>query len=513
MVNKQSSRINNAFKNVSLGSILQIVALIMSFVSRTFFVKILGNDYLSCDGLFSNVLTILSFTELGIGSAIIYSLYKPIAESDYEQIGKLMNLFATAYRYITVIIAAIGVCIIPALRVIINDVPDVQESITLIYCLFLANTIASYIYGYKRSFLIANQENYIVLSIQQVCNLLKLVLQILFLVLTHDYILYLIINIFATLVSNVISTRIADKKYPWIRLYEKEKLLKDERKPVFSNIFSIAQYKLGAVILNGTDNIIISAFIKTSYVGLYSNYNLIINAVSQIINQACGGLQATIGNHNVESDEKHRYDVFKKLYFISFWSFGFFSVSLCVLLNPFIGDVWLGKDYLLDQSVVVALAVSFYVNVINTIPSTYRTTLGFFKEARFCPIMASVLNIALSIIFAKIIGLSGVFWATIIARFFTFNIIDPVIVFRHGFRLRPIKYFTSFAGYSFILVVDYCLTNYAVSAVTIDGFGGFIVKILLDVIVCNGVLLLFLFKMPTFKEVLKTVRIYFPRGK
>ena len=254
----QKSRILNAIKNVGIAGILQIMTLILSFVSRTFFVKLLGNDYLSCEGLFSNILTILSFSELGIGSAIIFSLYKPIADEDQKQICKLMNLFRTAYRYIALFITLAGMALIPFLDILISDVPDIKESIALLYCLFLANTVASYILGYKRTFLIANQENYIVLLVQQGIHVIKIVIQIWFLYLTHDYVLFLLISIICTLATNITTTIITDRKYPWLNHNKNEKLTKSERKPIFANISAIVQYKLGSVVLNGTDNIIIA---------------------------------------------------------------------------------------------------------------------------------------------------------------------------------------------------------------------------------------------------------------
>lgn len=503
---KHNSRINNAIKNVGIAGTLQVLTLLLSFVSRTFFVKLLGNDYLSCDGLFTNILTILSFSELGIGSAIIFSLYKPIAEDDYIQIGKLMHMFRTSYRYIALFISIVGLSIIPFLSYLVKDVPDVKENISVIYCLFLANTVASYIFGYKRSFLIANQENYIVLLIQQVFNVIKTILQVAFLYFTRNYIVYLLITIICTLLTNIISTIITDKKYPFIKKYKNERLTSEERKPIFSNISSILQYKLGSVILNGTDNIIISLFLKTSYVGICSNYNMIINAVSVIVNQAANGLQATIGNFNVTSNKEERYRIFKQLYFITFWLFGFFSISLANLLTPFITDVWLGKNYSLKYEVVIALSLSFFVNAINIIPSMFRTSLGYFKEAKMCPIIASILNIVLSIILAKIMGLSGVFFATAISRFFTFNIIDPYYVFKRGFGMNAWVYFKRFFVYFGILIANYYLTYLCVNCIKISGLFGFLLKLLVNVIVCNLIFIIIFFKTDLFKETILLIK-------
>ena len=508
---EKKSRIQNAVTNVGAAGIIQVITIVLNFISRTIFIKMLGNDYLSCDGLFTNILTVLSFSELGVGSAIIFSLYKPIADDDKVQIGKLMNLFAVAYRYIALTIGILGICVIPFLKYLIKDVPDVRESIFLLYVLFLMNTVSSYIFGYKRSFLIANQENYIVLFIQQGVNVVKIVVQFLALLYTHNYILYLILNIVATLVVNIVSTGLTDKKYKWLKAYQKNKLLKEERKPIFSNIFSIFQYKLGSVILNGTDNIIISVVLKTSFVGLVSNYNMIISAIQSIVNQACGGLQATVGNYNAISDKENKYKIFCKLNFISNWVFGFFTICFAVLINPFIEDVWVGKDFLLPYDVVIALSLSMYISFINTIPSTYRTTMGYFKEARRCPIYASILNIFLSVVLAKTIGLSGIFFATAISRFLTFNMVDPYYVFKKGFGLNVLKFHAQFALNFLVLILNYAVTFYCVHLIGIRGFGGFIIKAVIACVICNLLFFAVYFKTTIFSETLHTLKAFIKR--
>lgn len=507
------SRIKNTIKNVGIGSVLQVVTILLSFVSRTIFVKLLGNDYLSCDGLFTNILTMLSFSELGIGSAIIYSLYKPIADDDRQQIGKLMNLFSTAYRAIAIFIAVAGVCVIPFLQYIVTDVPNVQESISLLYCLFLANTVASYIFGYKRSYLMACQKNYIVLIIQQAMNVVRITVQIVLLLATHNYILYLITTIICTLASNIISTLFVNRRYPWLLDYQKEQLNKEERKPIFENIRAIVQYKLGSVILNGTDNVLISIFIQTAYVGLCSNYTMIISAVNTIIMQACNGMVASIGNYNVKASREDNYRVFNKLFFISFWVFGFCAIMLAVMLTPFVGEVWLGEQFALSKDVVLALSLSFFIAEINIIPSSYRTTMGYFKKARNWPLIAAGLNIVLSIVFARLIGLSGIFFATAVSKLITYNFIDPYLVFKNGFGMNASVYWRKFAGYFCLLVMNYLVSSFIVSLITINGISGFIVKLIACALVSNTFFFLCFFKTAQFEDVVKSFIGINKRGK
>ena len=507
------SRVKNTIKNVGIGSVLQVFTILLSFVSRTFFVRLLGNDYLSCDGLFTNILTILSFSELGIGSAIIYSLYKPIATGDREQIGKLMNLFATAYRFIAGFILVAGLCVVPFLKWIITDVPDVQEDLSVLYILFLLNSVASYVFGYKRSYLIANQKNYIVLLIQHGINALRIIVQIILLYITKDYILFIVTMILATLINNIVSTYITNKRYPWINDYIHQKLTKEERKPIFSNIRSIVHYKAGSVILNGTDNILISVTLQTAFVGLYSNYYLIISAVNAVINQASSGMVASIGNYNVSSSKEDNIIIFKKLYFISFWLFGLVSIILAVLLTPFVAGIWLGDAYKLDYSVVIALVLVFYIGSINIIPSMYRTTMGFFKEARNCPILAAVINIVLSVILAKLIGLPGIFFATAIAKLVTYNIIDPYLIFKKGFSLKFSEFLKLFGRNSIILIIGYVSTYFAANLIHLDGILGLIVKFLLCIVIVNAVFIIAFSRNEIFKELLVMLKAKLSRAK
>lgn len=486
---KNESRVINAAKNVGFGTVLEVFSLLLSFVTRKIFLQLLGNDYLSVNGLFTNILTILSFTELGIGSAIIYSLYKPLAEDDKEKIRKLLRLFKDSYTVISLAIGVLGIALIPFLRHIISDVPQVQEDIRVLYILFLGNTILSYVFGYKKSLLTADQKNYIVISIYQLVHIFQLVAQIVVLYITHDYILYLCLMMGCTLLNNIISSCYVNRKYPWIKgSVKEERLSKKERKPLFDNIKNIFVYKIGSVILNGTDNIIISSVINTALVGFSSNYIMIINAVSAVVNQGCSGLNASIGNYNVKADKKENERVFNQLNLISYWMFGMVSVMLACFLSSFIEICWLGKDYVLSKGIVLTLVASFYFSSINSIPSSYRIAMGFFRQSRYAPLLAAIINIILSVILAKFMGLSGIFLATSIAKISTYCIIDPYNVYKRGFNKSPKTYYLKFVLRFILLVAIYIIIEWVLSFVNIAGLLGLIVKVPIALLIYNLIL-------------------------
>lgn len=506
------SRTKIALKNVSISAFAQVFTLLLNFVGRTVFICYLGNDYLSCEGLLTNVLTLLSFSELGIGSAIIQSLYKPCAEKDYEKIGQLLNLFSKSYIAIAVTISALGLFSFPLVSFLRGDLAIDFNEFAVIYFLFLANTVVSYIGGYKKSFLIADQSNYIVSIVHQGAISLKTLLQIAILVFTRNYYLYLIIAIITTILNNVVCNVITNKKYSQILDFKNRKLPKDERKKLFKNISSLFQYKIGSVILNGSDNIIISGVLKTTLVGLVSNYNMIILAIQSVMNQAFGSIQASVGNHIVSENEEKQYSVFNTLWLISFWIVGFVSIESLLLLSPFIESVWLSSEYILPFETVLMLVLSFYVLMINSIPSTYRTALGFFNEAKWSPLGAAVINIILSIMLAKFWGLTGIFFATIISRLVTFNIIDPYLVLKNHFKKAPVKFFVKNIIAFVFVICNYFVTKSISSFIVVSGIFSFVAKAIVSAVCCNLIFLLCLRKSRYFGEVMSYIKSFLKRG-
>ncbi|MED3744288.1 hypothetical protein P4525_10970 [Peribacillus psychrosaccharolyticus] len=470
------------------------------------FVNILGNDYLSVQALLLNLIAILSFTELGLGNAIIYSLYRPIANGDTKKVKALLNFYAKAYRFVILAITVIGIAIIPFLNIIIKDVPDVKENVIFIYLLFLTNTIISYVFSYKKSLLIADQKNYIVVLFQQSVLIIQVILQILFLIHTHNFVIFLVIQIFSTLLTNISTDIYVNKKYKYVSVLKGYELEKNEKKELFSNIKDIFFYRIGAMLLNSTDNIIISIMLKTTYVGLSANYVLVINGVNSVLMQACNGIAASIGNHNVEASNKRKEEVFEQLYLIAFWIFGISSICLAIFLNPMI-ELWLGFDNKLDTTIVIALVLSFYFTGINQIPSLYRTSIGLFKQAKYTPIVASVINIILSVILGKSFGLAGVFFATSIAKILTFCIVDPVLIYKKGFDMNYMKYFKKFLMYFMLIVFTYFALNILISYISLSGIIGFTIKLFICLISINVIFVISLYQTRSFQGILFRFKI------
>lgn len=500
----KNSRTANTAKNASFGLASQIVNIILSFISRTVFIYVLGVEYLGVNGLFTNILMLLSFAELGIGNAIIYGMYKPLATNDKEKIKSLMALYAKAYKVIGFIVFVAGLFVIPFMDYIIKDVPNIKENITLIYILFLLNTSLSYFFVYKKSIITADQKNYIVLFYQQLFKIGQTLAQIFFLWLTGEYIIFLIIQILTTLLDNIYVSRKADEMYPFLKEGEVQRLEKDEQASIFANVKALFLYKFGSVVLNGTDNIIISAIIGITAVGLNSNYVLIISAITAIVGQIMNGFTASVGNLNAVGSNESKERAFNKIFFISAWMYGFCAVGLYLFLNKLI-VLWIGEAFIFSDLVVFTIVLHFYVNSVHFTAYTYRVTMGLFVQGRWAPLAAAIINIVLSLLLGKVYGLAGIFFATSIARLLTTGIVDPILVYRNGFEKSPLIYFVKYFSFAGLFIGLYFLMKFVISFISIGGLSGFIIEVVVVSLLFNSIMAAIFWKYQDFVEIRKAI--------
>ncbi len=499
------SRTKNVAKNAVICLLCQIVAVISGIIHRTFLIKIMGVEYLGINGLFTNVLTILSFAELGIGQAITYNLYKPISERNTEKIKSLMLLYKQAYRVIAITVAVVGILLIPFLKYIVKETPQINESITLIYCLFLAGTVSSYLFTYKNTLISAHQQNYKVVLYTQIFDTFRMFFQIVYIFFTKNYIAFLIIQVVMNIICNLVLVHKTNKMFP----YMKEKgveLEKEEKKDIFTNVRALVVYKFGSVVLNGTSNIIISAFVGLKEVGLLSNFTLIQNVITTMLSKITSGFTASVGNLNVTADKEKKYEIFKNILFMCVWIYGFASVGMVTLSNNVL-EAWLGREYTLSLSVIIASVVHFYVNSVHFAAYTYRTTLGYFVEGKIAPLLAAILNIILSIIFVRIWGTAGVLFATAVARFFTTGIVDPVLIYRGSFKINPLMYYVRYFAYMVIVVAISMTCLWLNNFICVEGILGVLLRCIMVSIVYNVTMMIVFFRTSEFKELLKRVKM------
>lgn len=498
------SRTRQVVFNATASIVTQMVMLFLNFLSRTVFIQTLNVDYLGVNGLFSNVLSILSFAELGIGSAIVFNLYKPLAEHDEERLCSLMQLYKKFYFYVFFIVMVLGLALMPFLDFFIKGRPNIEEKLELIFLFFLLDTALSYLYIYKQSIITADQKQYVVTTVLTTASILRVTSQILILYITHNFILFLSINLIFRLAGNIYCSKVADRRYPFIRNIPKP-LPKDEKRKIFTNVKSMATYKFGSIILNSTNSIIISAMVNITAVGLVSNYTMISLACNNILFGIVNSFTASLGNLNATASREEKINVFNKVLFITAYLFGLASIEIVVVSDYFI-EVWIGSNYIINKVVVIAIICEFYIAGIHTLESHYRYTMGYFVKGRIGPLLASIMNIILGILFCSQWGVAGVFFATALSRVTTLGIIDSWIIFRDGFKLNPLIYFIKNSGYLALFILLGLFCSYIVSYIAWHSWLSVALQVILVFIIYNLTMIIIFHNSRSFKEIISAAK-------
>lgn len=494
---KQRSRTENSIINSAMSIVTQVLTVVLNFAVKTVFIKMLSDEYLGVNGLFTNIITMLSLADLGIGIAIPYSLYKPLAKKDEHKINVLMNFYKKVYTIIGIAVLLIGLSLTPFLGLIIKDIPKNVPHLSLIYILFVIHSASSYFFVYKKFLIDSDQKGYITSRIIFTFSTLLSIIQIILLVTTKNYILFLLSSIILVIIQNIYISSKANKLYPFIKNKTDEKLEKEDMEGIKKNVSSLFIYKVGTVIMNGTDNIIISKFIGLIIVGFYSNYVLIINSITTVLNQIFNAITSSIGNLVVTTNKKRSKEVYDNLNFANFWLYALFGVCIIVLINPFI-NIWIGKKYVMGFSIVFLLVLNFYVLGMQSVTNSFRNAYGLFWIAKYRPIIMVIINIVISVVLVQFIGIEGVLIGTLISRLLTTAWLDPYIVHKYGFEISPKSYYVDYLKYLVIFIAISIILNYFVSMIAINNIFMLILIAILVVISVNVILVLLFFKTSEF---------------
>ncbi len=447
----------NSVKNSITAIICYLISIVLGFITQSIVVKLLGAEYLGLNGLFSNILGMLGIFELGIGSSIIYNLYRPIAKNNIEETKSLMKIYKISYNAIAIVVLLFGLCMIPFLDTIVGKV-TIDVNITLVYILFLLQTVVSYIFTYKRSIIIANQKNYIVNIVHIFYLIFINGLRLLILKFTKNYYMFLTFVIVGQLVENIILSIIANHKYKYLNSKDIKPISKELLNDIKKRIKALFFHNIGGIIVLSTDNIIISKFFGLVTVGIYSNYSMIINYVKSLFSQIIGSITASVGNLLVEENNKDKiFDIFQKTRFLNFWISCFTAISILLIINPFI-EVWIGKEYLLTLGVLIAIVFDFFQKMMRNAYGTFKSASGTWIEDKYVPLVESALNIIFSIVCLKIFGLAGVFIGTIISGLALWCYSYPKLVYKKLFNRSYKDYAKETIGYILLFIIIAIIT-------------------------------------------------------
>ena len=439
-------RARSSVINAIVSIIAQVITIIITFISRRIFLLILGESILGINSLFAQIISMMSLVELGIGSAIIYSLYQPLAADDKEQIGAIMNLYRKIYSIIGIIILIVGGLMTPVITFFITG--DISEipNIHLIFILLVINSAISYFNAYKQNLIVADQKKYITILVHNGLFVALNIIQIVLLIKTANYELYLILQIIITFIENLILSHITKKSYPYLSQYKHAKVAGEIIDNIKKNVKALLLHRVGGIFVSSTDTIIISKFIGIITVGKYTNYNYVTNAFNTLTTNLFSSFTSSVGNFNVEANKKEKYKLFRKLCYLNYTVFGFISICTVCLIDDFIRIVF-GNNMVLDEIVVVLMVVKFYVNGMRSALLTFKDSLGIYHQDRYRPIIEGSVNLVLSLVWVKEMGLVGVIFATIISNLFVNMWIEPVVVYKEAFEKKWTDYLIHYGRY------------------------------------------------------------------
>lgn len=451
-------RSREAVRNTICSLISYSIIVIIGFVSQRVFVRALGNEYLGIHSLFSNIVTMLGIVELGFGSAIITNLYRPVAENDFLLINKLLTFYKKVYRYIAAIVFILGIVMMCFINKVIGNT-SLDINFKFIFLFYLIDTVSSYILSYKRSIIYAYQKTYYITVVHIIIVVVMNVLQIGVLLCTGNYYGYLVIKVCFRIFENVIINFIANSKYSFIKEKNNMPLSKEIKQEIVKKVEGLLFHKIGTFIVCGTDNIMISMLpgLGIKWVGLYSNYLLITNQLSNIIGQIFNSITGSVGNLIVEENYDKNHNVFKVILFANAWIYTYASISLYFISKPFI-TLWLGEEYLFNDYIVLALVINFYLSGMRNTYMLFKEAAGIFYEDRMVPIYESIVNLVISLIAGYYWGIIGVFLGTICSNFVLYFYSFPKYVYGQILQKTIFDYLKELFYYigAFVALFTFC---------------------------------------------------------
>lgn len=433
------SRTSNSLRNAGAAIGGQLLNNLLRFACRTVFLYTLGQEYLGISGLYSNVITILSVSELGFSTAVTYSLYEPLSTGDQGVIRAIMGFYRNAYRIIAMIVLGLGLLLMPALPHLMTGVTD-KVNIYHYYLLYLAETVVSYLFfSYKSVLLIADQKKYKVDVISYICQVATNVVQMVILVVWRSFLWYTVMFIINGVVTNIVTALVVNRRYPYLR-GKAPKLDPEKRKAILNRVYATGLNKLSVTVGTSGGSLIISSFVSVLAAGIYSNYSMIVQIFQKLLSGIFAAMTSSLGNlYATESRERNVF-MFRSLNLMNNLLVTVCSVCFLVLFQPFIA-LWAGEEYLFSYGIVIAIVLNFATNYLQNVVQIYREACGIFVRGKYRPVFTAALNLGLSILLVQKMGIAGVFCGAILSRMVTAWWFDAWLLHRVAFGVSPARYF------------------------------------------------------------------------
>lgn len=493
------SRTENVKRNLVFNILKYVTQLVLQFVLRTLLIYVMGAEYIGLNGLFTNIFSFLNLAELGIGTAIVFSMYKPIAENNTEKIKTLQNLYKKFYFYIIIVVLALGLVVTPFLNYLIKEEITVNINIYVLYLMYLLNTIAGYFSAHKRSLLFAYQRNDMENKVRTLCIFGMSIIQIVVIVVFKNYYLYFVVNILFTILESVLIHLSANKLFPEIK-GKSEPLDIETKKEITKNVTALSLHKVGTAIVFSTDNILISSFLGVVVLAAYSNYALITNALLSVFLLLNNAILGSVGNLVASKERDFVYSKFKLINFIFAYFSNFTTICLIVLFQPFM-QVWTGGGvYMLEFTTVILICFSFYLNRMRSGVSIFRDASGLYWQDRWKPIVEAIVNLVVSIVLAKFMGINGIFIGTIVSTIVAPLWVEPYVLYKHYFKKSVWNYFKRYVLDALIMIAGAVICYFVCSLIPDGGIWWLIFKFAVCIVLSNIVLILAYLPSKEFRE-------------
>ncbi len=516
---RKNSRTQNSVINMITGFGGQFLTVILHFVLRTVFIHTLGKSYLGINGLFTNILSMLSLAELGVGSAIAFRLYKPLAENDEKRVRVLVKFYKLAYKVIGGVILVLGLLLIPFLPKLIKDYDSLAGmgiNAVLLFLMFLAQSVSSYLFlAYRSTVVTADQKKYILDLINYAVKIATCIIQIIILVLFKNFLLYTAVAVCTAIADSLAKGIIAKKKYPRFFLSEKDSLSKTEIKELFQDCGALFVYKINTVVVKASDNLVLSAFIGIAMVGMYSNYLLLYRTLVDLIKRVFSAFKASMGNLYATASIATKYQFFRTVNFLTALLFGTAGVGVAVCANEVI-HAWIGQDYVLGQPVPILIGIELLFAGILVNLGQVRGVSGVFRQAWYRPLLGIVVNIVVSVVFVQFWGISGVIMGTIASYVLTNFLIEPALIYKYAFKnYKPVwDYYKDNLGYILVCTAVAAVDMWICSHVfTGHGWFSVIVHVLFTGLSVPAVFALLFWKTEECRYLVRLVKSIVLRGR
>lgn len=520
------TRTQNSFFNLITNFGASLMVVVLSFITRTVFINTLGTTYLGLEGLFTNLLSMLSLAELGFGSAIVFKLYKPIEEQDRHRIQVLMKLYRQVYRIVGAVIVVVGLCLIPFLPRLVRDYDLLAErglNAIVLFVIYLFNTASSYwFFAYKTEFMKATQKSYILNIVGYAVSVGSSLAQMLALLLTKNFYVYILAQVAFTIIRNLVYALICDRRHPYLNEPVSDRISREELKDFWKDCSALLLYRLSNVVIGGSDQVVLSALCGLDTVGLYSNYVAIKTSLDNLLYSFLRSIQASLGSLYAAGNLEWSRLIFRVVNFFTVWLYGIGAIGLAVMTNEFITiwphvgpsfvvTSWVWNGHTIQTPVALLIGIEFYVTGQKYYCGSFRNAMGLFQQLKYRPVASVLVNLTFSLLLVPYLGMAGCVVSTIIAAVTVNLIVDPLIIHKHALQQSPRGYYLRNLLYKLVIGGAGVLTWFLCGLIPLGGLVGFVVRGCLCVAVPSAVFVLCFFRTTEFRFLLNTAISLLPR--